>query len=473
MSIDPPSDPPSVTPQHVVCLRPLRVAFMSGLIATGLLFAAACNSSSSTSTGVGDIIVVVNVPTGGSGDVNVAGPSGYSQNLTATGTLATIATGQYVITAKPARVGDPIVSQVDTGVAFYDVTGDSGTTLTVTLNNNAIDTIVVNYAPRPASGFLFTTSQTSNALNRINGYYSVQLQDLPSAGSPSATVSVDGRPGQGVPGPIAIDPTGNVWVATQSNQISEYLYGQFTLGTTTGPTGTQFTVIAAPTSIAFDAAGDLYVAVPGEIVEYPSAGLSGGMSGDTLIIPQLTAGPAGIAFDNTGNLWVAASASGALIELTTQRLAGSGGTADSNIVALTGTSVVAPAFDPSGRLWVVTTSNTILGYSASQTETFTSATTPSLTVTVNSTGTPSAAAFDNSQDIWIAEGSSVAELTFAELTAGGSQTPTATLTPCCSLANTTGLAFNPKGQFLPLAGAHTTPPPSVQSKIRLLFRPGT
>jgi sugar lactone lactonase YvrE len=466
----------SFTPRHVLCLRPFRSTLMAGLLSTGLLAAAACNSSSSTNTGIGDLVIVINVPTGGSGDVNVAGPSAYTQDLTATGTLASIATGQYVITAKPARVGDPIVSQTDTGVAFYDVNGTSGTTLTITLNNNTIDTIVVNYAPRPGSGFLWTTSQTSTTLNRINGYYSLQLQDLASAGSPAATVSVDGRPTQGPPGPIAIDPTGNVWVATTTGQISEYLYGQLLLGTTTGPGGSKFllpgTPPATPLAMAFDPAGDLWIAVTGEVVEYPAAGLPTGTSINTVSVPELAAGPAGMAFDNLGNLWIASSASGAIIQLTSARLIpGSGDT--TNIVATTGSPVVAPVLDPSGRLWVVTTANTILGYSAQQTTSFSSTTTPSQTVTINASGAPSAAAFDNSQDLWIAEGTGVTELTFNQLTTAGPETPVATLTPCCGLANTTGLAFNPKGQFLPLAGQRT--PAVVQStkKSSALRRPGT
>jgi streptogramin lyase len=204
--------------------------------------------------------------------------------------------------------------------------------------------------------------------------------------------------------------------------------------------------------MAFDPAGNLWLAVTGKLVEYPAGALTAPVA--TFAIPQI-AGPTGIAFDNFGNLWVASADSGAIIQLTSSQLSGTGGNA--YVVLYTGVGVVAPLLDPAGRLWVVTTSNTILGFSAAQTTNFTSTTVPAQTVTVSTTGNPTAAAFDNSQDIWIAEGTgnTVVELTFSQLTSGGTQTPVATITS--PVPNVAGLAFNPKGQFLPLAGSHTAP----------------
>jgi hypothetical protein len=78
-------------------------------------------------------------------------------------------------------------------------------------------------------------------------------------------------------------------------------------------------------------------------------------------------------------------------------------------------------------------------------------------MTIATSGNPTAAAFDNSQDLWVAEGAgnTVVEVTFNQLTSGGSQAPVATIRP--PVPNITGMAFNPKGQFLPLAGSHTVP----------------
>jgi hypothetical protein len=449
---------PSFTPRHVLCLRPFRLAILAGLVIT----AAACNSSSSTSTGIGDLVIIINVPTGGNAAVAVAGPNAYAQTLTATGTLAAIATGTYVITAGPARVSDPIVSQVDTGVLITS-SGQSGTSATITLNNNSIDTITVNYGPRPGSGFLWITSTGNNGLNRINGFFSQQLQNFKPTDLP--TVSVDGRPGQGAPGPIAVDLSGNLWVATATGVIGQYQYGQLLKGTTAGPSGKQLTVAPnVPLAMAFDPAGNLWVAYgfadSGEVVEYPASSLASGSATalTSITVPSLLAGPAGMAFDNTGNLWVASSASGTLIELTSALLSKTGGSQ----IAAPFPGAVAPAFDPSGRLWVVTTANTILGFAAEQTSFFTPTTTPSEVVTVTTTGTPTAAAFDNSQDIWITEGASntLIELTSTQIQNGGTQAPAGTFTPPVP-TDLMGLAFNPKGQFLPLAGQHAPPAPSI------------
>ena len=54
------------------------------------------------------------------------------------------------------------------------------------------------------------------------------------------------------------------------------------------------------------------------------------------------------------------------------------------------------------------------------------------------------------------------------LQTGGTQTPIATLNQVSGLGNTTGLAFNPKGQFLPLAGSRVAP--VLTSKGRRLGR---
>lgn len=437
----------------MVCLRlSLSFAVRLGLVSAAVALAVGCNGSSSTTTGVGDLVFVINGPAAA---VNVAGPNAYTQNLSASGTLATIATGQYVITANPAPVPDPVVSQVDTGVVLFDVTGDSGKSITITLNNNTIDTIVVNYGPRPGSGYLYTTSQTTTTLNRINGYYSQQLQDLGSAGSPLSTISVDGRPGQGPPGPIAIDASGDVWVGTTTGQLSEYPYSQFLNGTTTGPTGTTMTLTSAPLAFAFDPAGNLWIAIAGQLLKAPANAL--GSPSALFNVPQLSGAPAGMAFDNLGNLWIAESGTGTLIQFGSAVLASTGGTADTAIVASTGQPVSAPLFDSQGRLWVVATNNVVLGYSALQSENFTSTTTPATSFTINTSGTATAAAFDNSLDMWVAEGSDVVEISANALINGGTQTPIATLTPTSGLSNTTGLALSPKGQFLPLAGSRVAP----------------
>ncbi|HWZ60392.1 MAG TPA: hypothetical protein VNW46_15540 [Gemmatimonadaceae bacterium] len=421
-----------------------------------------------------ELVVEINVPTAGNADVNIAGPNAFNTDMAASGTLLALATGTYVITVHPARVGDPIVSQVDTGLA--SATGaTTGKTLSITLNNNTIDTVVVNYAPRPGSGFLWTASAASNAVNRINGYVSQQLQNLPSLGSPTPTVSVDGLPGQGTPGPLAFDQSGNLWVGTASNTINEYQYGQFTLGTTTGPSGTSFSVPDTPTAMAFDAAGNLWVAFSntGFVRQYLGSTLGGTPTKKAEIqLSALTAGPAGLAFDNFGNLWVTASTSGSIVELPA--LALSGDTASHAVVLHNAQTagVVAPAFDPLGRLWVVTTSNTILGFSADQTTNFSSTTTPSTTVTISTTGSPRAAAFDNNQDLWIAEGTAntVVELTSAQVLAGGTQTPLTALSSISAFSNTVGMAFNAKGQFVPLAGQRA--PSIITSKGRRVVHYG-
>jgi sugar lactone lactonase YvrE len=337
------------------------------------------------------------------------------------------------------------------------------TTLPITVNNGSIDTVTVNFARRPGSGLLWTASAVSNSFNRINGFLSNVMLAGGLAGS---KVSVDARPGQGTPTAIAVDPKGNLWVATESKVIAQYLYGELETSPN-GPGGVSIQVTQTPEAIAFDPAGDLWVALPGDtasgaVVEFAAAnGVPGTIPSTSIPIPELTpAGPAGLAFDNLGNLWVAAANTNALVEIPAARL--SSPTGGAIITNGTVTQPVAPVFDPSGRLWVVTTQNTIAAFSADQTVSFFSNTTASQVVTVNTPGSPRAAAFDNSQSLWIAEGTgnTVVQLTFAQLSTAGTQTPTTTFTPD-TVTNTVSLAFNPKGQFVPLAGQHAPTPPGA------------
>jgi sugar lactone lactonase YvrE len=295
----------------------------------------------------------------------------------------------------------------------------------------------------------------------MNGFTSHQLL---AGGLDTSLASVDGLTSQGTPTAIAVDLKGNLWVATASNVIGEYPYGQLEQRSTSGPTGATISTVQTPAAMAFDPAGNLWVAFPtsGQVAEYQAAQLTGSgapLPFQVIDLPNLTSGQAGLAFDNLGNLWVTASASGSLIEVTSARLAGTGTAADTVTVHIP--QAVAPVFDPSGRLWVVTGQNTILAFSAEQTATFSQTTVPSLTVTVNTTGAPQAAAFDNLQDLWIAEGTAntVVELAFTQLTTAGTQTPFVSLT-LARVANTVSLAFNPKGQFTPLAGQHTPAAPA-------------
>ena len=142
----------------------------------------------------------------------------------------------------------------------------------------------------------------------VANFYSDSVTELSSTGSVIATYPV----GTG-PVDIAIDGPGYVWVVNNvSNNVTE-------LSPTTGSVIGTYPVGSAPYGIAIDSSGDVWVANNGN-------GTVGTASGDSNVtelsssgglIGTYTAGsyPEGIAIDSSGNIWVANEGSNNVMEL--------------------------------------------------------------------------------------------------------------------------------------------------------------
>jgi ligand-binding sensor domain-containing protein len=147
-------------------------------------------------------------------------------------------------------------------------------------------------------------------------------------------------------GGLAFDSAGDLWVASVDNcAIVEYRAGQFTSPSLELTRQCQSPVIG-PQTIAFDARGNLWVGdlFTGTIYEYPRAVLAttGTVTTPPAIIITLPSHvlPAAIAFDGRGNLWVVSNDS-TVIDYTT-----------STTLSIPGTHLVSLAFDASGNLWL-------------------------------------------------------------------------------------------------------------------------
>ncbi len=130
--------------------------------------------------------------------------------------------------------------------------------------------------------------------------------------------------------------------------------GNLTPATTiTTPSAQLFSLVG----IAFDAAGNLWVASPDEslLLGFAPAALaaSGSTAAAVVIVPNAgsLSGPTGLAFDPGHRLWVANHENGTLVRFDPAQLAAGGAPAPAVVLSGLG-QPTALAFDAAGSLWV-------------------------------------------------------------------------------------------------------------------------
>ncbi len=227
-------------------------------------------------------------------------------------------------------------------------------------------------------------TKTGNATNAANansilGYTATQIATGTTAAPAVTLITNSGNGG------IALDAAGNLWVTEPSNNsIAEYTAAQIKASGQPKPN----VVISAdanasldsPEALAMDGSGNLWVANSAPagsgantVVEFTTSQLSASGSPTPAVRLVPNAGsinnPQGIAFDSLGNLWL--SDSGAVKEFSTTQLAASGAAVpavtigDDGLGSLNGPEGI--TFDAQGNLWVaVFFSNLVVGYSSSQ-----------------------------------------------------------------------------------------------------------
>ncbi len=243
------------------------------------------------------------------------------------------------------------------------------------------------------SGNLWVTNP-SDAVNAVVAFTPAQI--AAGASRPSIVVTLPG--GTTVSG-ITFDAAGDLWVADDlSNTISEYRAAS--LATSGAPTpsvvlSSNGDTLDGPQTMAFDAAGELWVADAGNnhVVEYAAAQLTN--SGSP--VPAVTlesngtnlVSPVGLTFDGDGDLWVANNYGDSVVEFTKTQLGSSGGPTPAVMISANRGSLDGPigvAFDASGNLWVTNGSNnSVVAYTASQLST-SGTPTPATTVAGSATG---------------------------------------------------------------------------------------
>jgi streptogramin lyase len=409
--------------------------------ACGAFLLAACGEATPpapcTEGGTGDLVVTISgVPAGGTAEVRVTGPGGAT-TLSATQTLAGIATGSYTVTVTPVTVADSLVSTV------FDA---GGGTATVCVRDAESRSVTVVYSKVPTSGSLWYGA----------GFYSLgfSASQLVTTATLSPTTTVATRGGAGV----TFDRAGNLWVRGQSASDPVLMrYPASALAATGSPLPDRTIGIAGLTcvdagALAFDSSGNLWMSLgcQGRIVRLTPAQYAGsGTLSPTVQISGLT-NPKGIAFDSLGNLWVADQTH--LRRYDAARLAANITTAADLSVAFTTPTPAVPgatalgvfhlAFRPNGELWVSSVEQAALFRVEPAVTAATGAQTTLVTriVYLNAFMQPKGFAFDNAGGLFIGTSQSTfARLSPAQL--GVNSTPGAPTLPQRSIASASILGY--------------------------------
>lgn len=393
-------------------------------------------------------ITITGLPTGTNANLLVTGPGGYSQQVTASGTLTNLVPGTYTVSVNPARVAGTMVDQVFSG------TGSSAA-----VSAGATASTSVAYSPRPGAGKLWLPRNAS-----VIGYDESQIS---STGSPAPAVTTQAT---GLNEAVAFDCSGNKWVSSRTtNMLYSFTPAQIAASGSPTPAVTISASatgdsLYSPTGLAFDRGGNLWVANYGssKVVKYASAQLSAtGNPAPPVVISAVVDSlyrPAGLAFDSAGNLWVANSSSytNTIVKFTTAQLASTGSPAPSVTLSASAGSLNQPfglAFDGSGNLWIANLgNNTVVKFTSAQ---LASSGSPApsviLSASAGSLNGPSALAFDNGGNLWVANTTAQMLVKFgtSQLAASGAPVPPVTISALGS-TDMAAFSFNPPPASLPL-----------------------
>jgi sugar lactone lactonase YvrE len=186
----------------------------------------------------------------------------------------------------------------------------------------------------------------------------------------SVVITSSGR-SLSAPTALAFDGQHRLWVANAGNgTIVRFDPAQLTSKGAPVP-AVVLSGSGRPTGLAFDAAGSLWVSdgQAHRVVKYGAAQLaaSGAPTPDVVLssFERSLASPSGLAFDAAGNLWVANLGRQTVVAFSLSQQAASGSSAPHIVLSPTASGATIPvglAFDGEGSLWVISGEGSIIKY---------------------------------------------------------------------------------------------------------------
>jgi len=302
-------------------------------------------SESCGSEGVGALTVeVAGLPEGVSADVVLTGPTG-DEALTETTALPDAPAGAYTVAARRVIVADPIVRSV------YDAVSAP---TSACVSPDAPQAVTVTYTRVPTSNHLWMPTARETELAGFGSSL------LAVGGAQTPSVAARAPVGKAV----AFDRDGNLW--SLGPTLAEAMVNRVPARTLGGAGEAaadveinlpEVSCLPAMRSLAFDAAGNLWLSVCGDrIMRLPADALerSGDKAADRVI--EGLDGNDPLAFDAAGNLWVGSG--GALLRFDASALANPAVGAPALTLRVSdaldpnrGLTATGLAFDAAGALW--------------------------------------------------------------------------------------------------------------------------
>jgi sugar lactone lactonase YvrE len=402
----------------------IALAFTLGAVA-------GCNGGGSSTCGPGGNgsinITAHGLPAGASGTVTL---TGASTQMVSGSQMVTVGSGNWKLTAGRAYAAGTIVRTVYTATV---------TPASFCLSAGGTQAVDVTWTPIPTSNKLWA----SNGAGGTGSLLGFAAADLTATGSRPAAASVQASAGRD----LSFDADGNLWaLGATTADATVVRFSAASLAHTgnampdRGITITGLSCVPGATGLALAANGDVWVSSACAASVYRLSAAQVANSGS--VTPALTIGnlgaPQGVAFDGAGNLWIADPMAQALARYDAATLGAATPPAAAALVVqalATDTpgdmTLLNPgwiAFDSGGKLWSNDFGgNIVFPISvAQQTGTGSTLAAPAVRITVGVGAIIEGMAVDESGGLWMAyNAGSIAQLGAAQLgTSSGAGAPT-------------------------------------------------
>ncbi|MFZ5896617.1 MAG: hypothetical protein ACOY0T_36515 [Myxococcota bacterium] len=400
--------------------------------------------------GKGTFDVRIKIDSGVPGDVTFKAASGFQQDVV-NNTKIEIAAGQYSVEARRVTMMGLIVGRAYSAKPVAPVCLVPGSTQPVT----------IEYKLEPGSQKLWFAGG-------VEGVHTAAFDAADLSTSAEIAASVKLSDALTDPRALAFDRMGNLWVADQSGSLQ--MYGRDSLGVSrasapevvlSGTSLCQALVPCGPRALAFDNEGGVWVALSDQVAHFPASQLlaTGEPQADvTLSGPDVSA-PSALALDAAGSLWITNADAGVAKFNAARLLTSSAEPADVVLTGSTPEPVVSElstpttlAFDADGALWVgYFGSNVVARYEPDLLE-MGGAVTPSVQLQVDVLALIESMAFDDSGSLWIGgSAGKIARISVTQLMAGGDPSVDAVTLTSADVSHAVGLAFDPPAKLTPIA----------------------